>query len=164
MKWITQKHQRYPTGEQIDEHRLLAARGQPLGRVGRDSYDKALAESTIGQVKAELIHRRGPWRVLEPLEFARVEYLDWSRTTSGRVETSAAGGGERVSATNRELRYARRDPAASRPAPHVQARGNEAAARLAALAAAGWESRAWSSPRSIRGQCLRGRHGSSGCP
>jgi putative transposase len=42
-----------------------------------DSYDNALAESTIGQIKAELIHRRGPWRRIEQLEFALFEYLDW---------------------------------------------------------------------------------------
>jgi putative transposase len=44
-----------------------------------DSYDNALAESTIGQIKAELIHRRGPWRTVEQLEYAIFEYLDWSR-------------------------------------------------------------------------------------
>lgn len=42
-----------------------------------DSYDNALAESTIGQIKTELIHRRGPWRSFEQLEFAIFEYLDW---------------------------------------------------------------------------------------
>jgi putative transposase len=42
-----------------------------------DSYDNALAESTIGQIKAELIHRRGPWRTFEQLEYAVFEYLDW---------------------------------------------------------------------------------------
>ena len=42
-----------------------------------DSYDNVLAESTIGQIKAELIHRRGPWRTVEQLEFAVFEYLDW---------------------------------------------------------------------------------------
>jgi len=47
-----------------------------VGTVG-DSFDNALAESTIGQLKAELIHRRGPWRSLEQLEFALFEYLDW---------------------------------------------------------------------------------------
>jgi putative transposase len=47
-----------------------------VGSVG-DSYDNALAESTIGQIKAELIHRRGPWRTAEQLEFALFEYLDW---------------------------------------------------------------------------------------
>jgi putative transposase len=39
--------------------------------------DNALAESTIGQIKAELIYRRGPWRTIEQLEFALFEYLDW---------------------------------------------------------------------------------------
>jgi putative transposase len=47
-----------------------------VGTAG-DSYDNALAESTIGQLKAELIHRRGPWRTVEQLEFALFEYLDW---------------------------------------------------------------------------------------
>jgi putative transposase len=47
-----------------------------VGSVG-DSYDNALAESTIGQIKAELIHRRGPWRTLDQLEYALFEYLDW---------------------------------------------------------------------------------------
>jgi putative transposase len=42
-----------------------------------DSYDNAMAESTIGQIKAELIYRRGPWRTVEQLEFALFEYLDW---------------------------------------------------------------------------------------
>jgi putative transposase len=42
-----------------------------------DSYDNALAESTIGQIKTELIHRRGPWRTVAQLEFAVFEYLDW---------------------------------------------------------------------------------------
>jgi putative transposase len=47
-----------------------------VGSTG-DSYDNALAESTIGQIKTELIHRRGPWRTVEQLEFALFEYLDW---------------------------------------------------------------------------------------
>jgi putative transposase len=42
-----------------------------------DSYDNALAESTIGQIKAELVHRCGPWRSVEQLEYALFEYLDW---------------------------------------------------------------------------------------
>jgi len=42
-----------------------------------DSYDNALAESTIGQLKAELIHRQGPWRSVDQLEYALFEYLDW---------------------------------------------------------------------------------------
>jgi putative transposase len=47
-----------------------------VGTVG-DSYDNALAESAIGQIKAELITRHGPWRTLDQLEFALFEYIDW---------------------------------------------------------------------------------------
>ena len=47
-----------------------------IGSVG-DSYDNALAESTIGQLKTELIHRHGPWRTVEQLEFTLFEYIDW---------------------------------------------------------------------------------------
>jgi putative transposase len=42
-----------------------------------DSYDNALAESTIGLYKTELIHRRGPWRGLDDLELATLEWVDW---------------------------------------------------------------------------------------
>jgi putative transposase len=42
-----------------------------------DSYDNALAESTIGLYKTELIRRRGPWRTLDDVEIATLEYLDW---------------------------------------------------------------------------------------
>ena len=47
-----------------------------VGSVG-DSYDNALAESIIGLFKAEVIHRRGPWRNLEAVEFATLEWVDW---------------------------------------------------------------------------------------
>jgi putative transposase len=42
-----------------------------------DSYDNALAESTIGLYKTELIHRRGPWRTIDDVEIATLEYVDW---------------------------------------------------------------------------------------
>jgi putative transposase len=42
-----------------------------------DSYDNALAESFNGLYKAELIHHRGPWRGLEDVEHATLEYVDW---------------------------------------------------------------------------------------
>ena len=41
-----------------------------------DSFDNALAESTIGLYKTELI-RRGPWRGLDDLELATLEWVDW---------------------------------------------------------------------------------------
>src|SRR5918993_559118 len=40
----------------------------------------ALAESVIGLFKTEIIHRRGPWRTLEGVEFATLEWVDWFNT------------------------------------------------------------------------------------
>ena len=42
-----------------------------------DSSDNALAESVIGLFKTEVIRRRGPWRTLEAVEFATLEWVDW---------------------------------------------------------------------------------------
>jgi len=47
--------------------------GRPVG----DSYDNALAETINGLYKAEVIHRRGPWRSFEAVEFATLEWVDW---------------------------------------------------------------------------------------
>jgi putative transposase len=47
-----------------------------VGTVG-DSYDNALAESVIGLYKTEVIWRRGPWRHIEQVEFATLEWVDW---------------------------------------------------------------------------------------
>ena len=50
-----------------------------VGSVGSrgDSYDNALAESLNGLYKTELIRRRGPWRGLDDVEFATLEWVDW---------------------------------------------------------------------------------------
>jgi putative transposase len=57
--------------------RLAEAGIEPsVGSVG-DSYDNALAETVIGLFKAEVIHRRGPWRSFEAVEFATLEWVDW---------------------------------------------------------------------------------------
>ena len=57
--------------------RLAEAGIEPsVGSVG-DSYDNALAESIIGLYKAEVIWRRGPWRSVDPVEFATLEWVDW---------------------------------------------------------------------------------------
>lgn len=45
-----------------------------------DSYDNALAESVIGLFKTEVIRRRGPWRSVEDVEFATLEWVDWFNT------------------------------------------------------------------------------------
>jgi transposase InsO family protein len=58
--------------------RLAEAGIEPsVGSVG-DSYDNALAETINGLYKAEVIHRRGPWRTMEAVEFATLEWVDWS--------------------------------------------------------------------------------------
>jgi len=57
--------------------RLAEAGIEPsVGSVG-DSYDNALAETVNGLYKAEVIHRRGPWRSFEAVEFATLEWVDW---------------------------------------------------------------------------------------
>jgi transposase InsO family protein len=50
-----------------------------VGSVG-DSYDNALAETINGLFKAEVIHRRGPWRSFEAVEYATLEWVDWFNT------------------------------------------------------------------------------------
>jgi transposase InsO family protein len=42
-----------------------------------DSYDNALAESVNALYKAKVVRRRGPWKGLEDLEFATMEWVDW---------------------------------------------------------------------------------------
>jgi putative transposase len=51
----------------------------PVGSAGTvgDSYDNALAESVFGLYKTELIRRRGPWRNLDQVEIATLEWVDW---------------------------------------------------------------------------------------
>lgn len=57
--------------------RLAEAGIEPsVGSVG-DSYDNALAETINGLYKAEVIHRRGPWRSFEAVEYATLEWVDW---------------------------------------------------------------------------------------
>jgi transposase InsO family protein len=57
--------------------RLAEAGAQPsVGSVG-DSYDNALAETMIGLFKTEVIHHRGPWRNLDDVEYATLEWVEW---------------------------------------------------------------------------------------
>ncbi|WP_367727734.1 IS3 family transposase [Agrobacterium radiobacter] len=57
--------------------RLAEAGIEPSVRSVGDSYDNALAETINGLYKAEVIHRRGPWRSFEAVEFATLEWVDW---------------------------------------------------------------------------------------
>ncbi|XWN34452.1 MAG: IS3 family transposase [Devosia sp.] len=57
--------------------RLAEAGIEPsVGSVG-DSYDNALAETINGLFKAGVVHRRGPWRSFEAIEYATLEWVDW---------------------------------------------------------------------------------------
>ena len=47
-----------------------------MGNAG-DSYHNALAESVIGLFKTEVIRRKGPWKSLESVEYATLEWVDW---------------------------------------------------------------------------------------
>jgi transposase InsO family protein len=42
-----------------------------------DSFDNALAETIIGLYKTELVRRRGPWKGLDEVEYATLEWVDW---------------------------------------------------------------------------------------
>lgn len=57
--------------------RLAEIGAQPsVGSVG-DSCDNALAETIIGLFKTEIIHHRGPWRNLDAVEYAMLEWVEW---------------------------------------------------------------------------------------
>jgi putative transposase len=47
-----------------------------IGSLG-EGYDNALAETTIGLYKTELINRRGPWKTIDQVELATLEWVDW---------------------------------------------------------------------------------------
>ena len=55
------------------------AEAGPVTSVGSrgDSYDNALAETIIGLYKTELIRRRSPWKGIDDVEYATLEWVDW---------------------------------------------------------------------------------------
>jgi transposase InsO family protein len=57
--------------------RLAEAGIEPSVGSKGDSYDNALAESINGLYKAEIIHRRGPWRTKQAVELATLEWVSW---------------------------------------------------------------------------------------
>ena len=56
-----------------------AGQATSVGSVG-ESYDNALAETINGLYKAEVIHRRGPWRSFDAVEYATLGWVDWFNT------------------------------------------------------------------------------------
>ncbi|KON79314.2 IS3 family transposase [Azoarcus sp. PA01] len=57
--------------------RLTEAGIEPSVGSRGDSYDNALAETINGLYKAEVIHRRGPWKSVEAVELATLEWVSW---------------------------------------------------------------------------------------
>ena len=57
--------------------RLAEAKNEPSVGSKGDSYDNALAETINGLYKAEVIHRRGPWKTKEAVELATLEWVAW---------------------------------------------------------------------------------------
>ena len=47
-----------------------------IGSVGA-YYDNALAETFIGLYKTEVIRACGPWKTLDNVEYATLEWVDW---------------------------------------------------------------------------------------
>ena len=52
-----------------------------LDRNRRRLRDNALAESTIGLYKAECVHHEGPWRGVDDLELATLNWVSWFNET-----------------------------------------------------------------------------------
>ena len=57
--------------------RLAEAGIEPSVGSKGDSYDNALAETINGLYKAEVIHRRGPWKTKQAVELATLEWVAW---------------------------------------------------------------------------------------
>ena len=84
-------HARQPTPHRLIHHsdrgsQYLAIRyGERLGEAGiepsagsvGDSYDNALAETINGLYKAELVHKQGPWKTVETLEWETLNWVTW---------------------------------------------------------------------------------------
>lgn len=60
----------------LDDARAVAS----IGSVG-DSYDNAMAESLIGLYKTECVRHEGPWRGVDDLELATLNWVDWFNET-----------------------------------------------------------------------------------
>jgi transposase InsO family protein len=57
--------------------RLAGAAIAPSVGSRGDSYDNALAETINGLYKAEVVHRRSPWKSRESVELATLEWVSW---------------------------------------------------------------------------------------
>jgi putative transposase len=88
--------------------RLAEAGVEPSVGSKGDSYDNALAETINGLYKAELIHRRAPWKTKESVEFATLEWVAWFNNhrllEPNRVHPAGRGRGKLLPATRQSGR------------------------------------------------------------
>ena len=76
---IAPHRRREPIHESIDytqTPRRTTASCASIGSVG-DAYDNAVAESFVDSFKTELINQQGPWKTMEQVEFATLQWVDW---------------------------------------------------------------------------------------
>jgi len=64
------------TSVRYGEHLAEIGAVPSIGSIG-DSYDNALAETVNGLYKTEVIGRRGPWRTVDDVELATLNWIDW---------------------------------------------------------------------------------------
>jgi len=57
--------------------RLIDAEIDPSVGSKSDAYNNAMVELVIDLFKGEFIYRNGPWRSIESVEFATLEWVDW---------------------------------------------------------------------------------------
>jgi putative transposase len=86
--------------------RLAAEGAVTFGGSRGDSYDNAMAESTIGLYKSELITMRGPWRTIDDVELATLGWVHWWNT--GRLHSAI---GDMPPAEIEAAHYAHQQPA-----------------------------------------------------
>ncbi|MBP2329513.1 transposase InsO family protein [Kibdelosporangium banguiense] len=86
---LTKRHWSQYTSFRFTQHLVDSGINASIGTVG-DAYDNALAESTIGLYKTELIKPQGPWHNKNEVEIATAAW--WSGTTiNGFMKPVAIG-------------------------------------------------------------------------
>lgn len=117
------------------ERRGDAGGAPSVGSVG-DSYDNALAETVIGLFKTDVIRRLGPWRRIEDVEIATLQWVDRSVSGLARPPPPARADRQHPAGGSRDdvLRYAPRAKTGSvtrtKPPPENPARFKEGRAGL----------------------------------
>ena len=87
-----------------------------MGTTG-DSYDNAMAETIIGLFKTEVIHARGPWRSLDAVEYATLEWVDVQQSQTPRAHRSCATRGARSRVLSSAIRSGHRGLTQTRSSP-----------------------------------------------